>query len=89
MDYCDKIFKYKKVSVEVLSTGYEDEIAHWWAAAIKVATLWLLGEDEQAHRVFAKLENIPHFLEANQDTLPRALLATFRYFSAFHFPNNF
>ncbi|EEB11877.1 sterol regulatory element-binding protein, putative [Pediculus humanus corporis] len=58
--------------------NYEDEIAHWWASAVGVATYWLLGEEEEANKLYTKLENIPAFLANNQDTLPKALLAAFR-----------
>lgn len=58
---------------------YEDEIAHWWAAAVGVATYWLLDEDEQAKVLYSRVEKIPRFLENNQDSLPRALLSVYRF----------
>ncbi|KAK6626223.1 hypothetical protein RUM43_006530 [Polyplax serrata] len=64
---------------EFSTQNYEDEIAHWWAAAVGVATYSLLGEgEEEADKLFSKVENIPVYLETHEDSLPKALLLAFR-----------
>lgn len=57
--------------------GYQDEIAHWWSGVVGVAAYWLLGEDNQAERLYARVEALPESLATLSDPLPRAVLAAF------------
>lgn len=56
----------------------EDELAHWWSGVVGVAAYWLLGEDSQAERLYARVETLPECLNEMTDPLPRAVLAAFR-----------
>uniref|UniRef100_T1JCH3 BHLH domain-containing protein n=1 Tax=Strigamia maritima TaxID=126957 RepID=T1JCH3_STRMM len=55
-----------------------DEVAQWWAAVIGVAAYWLLGEDEQAERLYPIVESLPPLLEHAKDPLMRAILVAFK-----------
>ncbi|GLV35496.1 Sterol regulatory element binding protein [Carabus blaptoides fortunei] len=57
--------------------SYQDEIAHWWSGVVGVAAYWLLGEDSQAERLYARVEALPESLATLSDPLPRAVLAAF------------
>lgn len=63
--------------VLLICLGNEDEIAHWWTSVVGVAGYWLLGEDNQAEKLYASVEAIPESLASLSDPLPRAVLATF------------
>ncbi|XP_049791381.1 sterol regulatory element-binding protein 1 isoform X1 [Schistocerca nitens] len=59
-------------------TSSEDEVAHWWSGVIGVVAYWMLGEETQAERLYARVEAMPEILESLADPLPRAMLAAFR-----------
>lgn len=50
-----------------------DEVAQWWAAIIGVTAYWLLGEEEQAERLYTIIDAFPTQLDQFKDPLPRAL----------------
>jgi hypothetical protein len=72
------ISSYNLPSCCVCITGSEDELAHWWSGVVGVAAYWLLGEDSQAERLYARVETLPECLNEMTDPLPRAVLAAFR-----------
>lgn len=52
-------------------------MAHWYTCVISVACNWLLGEDKEAERLYAKVENIPTSLSSLSDPLPKAVLSAY------------
>ncbi|XP_055614165.1 sterol regulatory element-binding protein 1 isoform X2 [Uranotaenia lowii] len=56
----------------------QDRLAHWWSSLLSIAACWLLGEDQEAERLYSHIENLPPELANGSETLPKAL------FSAFH-----
>lgn len=55
----------------------EDEVAYWWMNVVAVGCNWLLGEENEAERLFSKVENMPKLLKTTSDPLARAVLAAF------------
>jgi sterol regulatory element-binding transcription factor 1 len=45
---------------------------------VGIAAYWLLGEDSQAERLYARVETLLECLNEMTDPLPRAVLAAFR-----------
>lgn len=46
-------------------------------SVVAVACNWLLGDENEAERLFSKVENIPEILKTTTDPLARAVLAAF------------
>ncbi|XP_055682890.1 sterol regulatory element-binding protein 1 isoform X2 [Lutzomyia longipalpis] len=60
--------------VEILE---RDSVTNWWCSLISVAAFWLLGEDEKAKDIYARVDVLPKVLQDATDELPLALLAAF------------
>jgi len=54
-----------------------DPLSYWWANLFNVAAYWLLGEDEQAEKLYQVINKIPSELFHSKDLIPVALLAAF------------
>lgn len=61
-----------------LFTDCEDDIAQWWAAMVAVSAYWLLGDDVQAERLYARVDTLPDGLAQSDEPLGKAVLAAFR-----------
>ncbi|XP_019761748.2 sterol regulatory element-binding protein 1 isoform X2 [Dendroctonus ponderosae] len=59
------------------STSYKDHVAEWWATFISIACYWLLQEEDNAAKLYKKLENVPEALTSLNDPLPKAVLAAY------------
>lgn len=60
------------------TSGSQDELSGWWSNLLSVAALWLLGEDEDAEKLYPAVELMPQQLLNGSDALPRAILAAFK-----------
>ena len=71
----------KPVSFDYSSVGkdicYPDKFAYWWTNLLSVAAFWLLGEDEEAEKLYSQIGDLPQELCDIEDSLPKALIAAF------------
>lgn len=65
------------INKKLCNLGFQDDVARWWTGVVGVAAYWLLGEDNQAEKLYANVEAIPESLVTLNDPLPKAVLATF------------
>ncbi|GLG96286.1 uncharacterized protein GBIM_03088 [Gryllus bimaculatus] len=72
----EKTTSFNSSNIHVSS--FVDETAHWWSAVLGTAAYWLLGEYNQAERLYARVEALPEALEKLNDPLPKAIIAAFR-----------
>uniref|UniRef100_A0A1B0DB31 Uncharacterized protein n=1 Tax=Phlebotomus papatasi TaxID=29031 RepID=A0A1B0DB31_PHLPP len=54
-----------------------DTVTNWWCSLISVAAFWLLGEDDKAKDLYARVSVLPKVLQEATDELPLALMAAF------------
>lgn len=74
------------VYTQLLAGTGRDELARWWSALFAIAALWRLGEDAEAERLYAEVEQrMPEQLRNSSggvdgigDPLPRTMLQVFR-----------
>lgn len=72
----EKTASFNSTNIQV--SNFADETAHWWSAVLGTAAYWLLGEDNQAERLYARVEALPEALGKLNDPLPKAIIAAFR-----------
>lgn len=62
---------------ELLNGCGQDSLSMWWSNLLSIAAYWVLGEDQEAEKMYCSVENIPKILEEYSDTLPKALQRAF------------
>jgi sterol regulatory element-binding transcription factor 1 len=55
-----------------------DEVSLWWGSIVGCAAYWLMGEYEQAEKLFPVANTLPEALSALEDPLPQATLHGFK-----------
>lgn len=53
----------------------EDRLAQWWCGLLSVAAYWLLGEDNQAEKLYSFIEKWPAEFTGLENNLPKSLFA--------------
>ncbi|XP_053952863.1 sterol regulatory element-binding protein 2 [Anastrepha ludens] len=55
------------------SEEHNNEKIEWWVNVLEISVFWLLGEDLKANESYQRAKTLPTGLEANNDSLPKAL----------------
>lgn len=69
-------FAEKVLSLKDGQKMYEDRLAQWWCSLLSVAAYWLLGEDNEAEKLYSIIEKWPaEFNGLENNNMPKSLFA--------------